>query len=101
MPTPIGSRPDLAGGRNQRAHLRRTDVETYNVFFFTPHTIFSPTLVIFHPDDDLIPESQIHAHSLRILLLDLRFELQIFDPPAAKIGSAQIDRSPDRWLKQR
>src|SRR5262249_55308963 len=29
-------------GRNERAYLRRADIESYNVFFFVPHTIFSP-----------------------------------------------------------
>src|SRR5947207_7460032 len=29
-------------GRDERAYLRRSDVETYNVFFFASHTMFSP-----------------------------------------------------------
>src|SRR5205809_299350 len=56
---------------------RRRDLQC--VFLYAPYDVFAG-IVIRHPDDDLILESKIHTHRLRILLLDLRLELEVFHP---------------------
>ena len=89
----MGSKPGCCGSapHDQRADLRRTDVETYNDFFSTSHITFSFIGSIrLHLHDHLVLETQVHMNGLRILLLNLRLQLKITYPPGPEFTRSQI-----------
>ena len=92
MPIPVGSGPR---SRTAAINVQTFDEpmsSTYNVFFLTPHNTCSLALSSsFILTMTWFLNLEIDTNCLRILLVDLRLELKVFDPALTKLGGTEID----------